>query len=76
MFSFDSIIDAVQNGKKQVVSTFVTDKKFQAELNKLIDAQAEFAKGQVQSTLSIAEALAKNAKETTEVFVSKFKVGA
>jgi len=76
MFLFDSTIDAIQNSKKQVVSTFVTDKKFQAELTKLIEAQTEFTKSQVQSTLSIAEALAKNAKETTETFVAKFKVGA
>ena len=73
---FNQVIDALQNSKKQVVSTFVTDKKFQAELTKLIEAQTEFTKSQVQSTLSIAEALAKNAKETTETFVAKFKVGA
>jgi hypothetical protein len=73
---FNQVIDTVQNGKKQFVNTFVTDKKFQAELIKLVDAQTEFTKSQVQSTLNIAEALAKNAKETTEVFVSKFKVGA
>lgn len=73
---FNQVIDAIQDGKKQVVNTFVTDKKFQAELIKLIDAQTAFAKGQVETTLSIAEALAKNAKETTETMVSKFKVAA
>lgn len=73
---FNQVIDAIQDGKKQVVNTFVTDKKFQAELTKLIEAQTEFTKSQVQSTLSIAEALAKNAKETTETMVAKFKVAA
>ena len=73
---FNQVIDAIQNGKKQIVNTFVTDKKFQAELIKLIEAQAEFAKGQVKSSLSIAEALAKNAQETTKTLVEKFKVGA
>ena len=73
---FNQVIDAIQDGKKQVVNTFVTDKKFQAELIKLIDAQTAFAKGQVQTTLSIAEALAKNAKESTDTMVSKFKVAA
>lgn len=73
MFNFDSIIDSVQNAKLQFVNTFVTDKKFQAELIKLVEAQSAFAKGQVQSTISIAEAIAKNAKETTEAYVSKFK---
>lgn len=73
---FNQVIDAIQDGKKQIVNTFVTDKKFQAELIKLIEAQAEFAKGQVQSSLSIAEALAKNAQETTKAMAAKFKVGA
>lgn len=57
---FNQVIDAVQNGKKQIVETFVQDAKFKAELIKLIDAQATFAKGQVDTTLAIAQALAKN----------------
>lgn len=73
---FNQVIDAVQNGKKQFVETFVQDAKFKKDLIKLVDAQTEFAKGQVQTTLSIAEAFAKNAKETTEALVAKFKVGA
>jgi hypothetical protein len=73
---FNQVIDTIQNGKKQFVSTFVTDAKFKTELEKLVDAQTAFAKGQVQTTLSIAEAIAKNAKETTDAFVAKFKVGA
>ena len=60
MFSFDSIIDAVQGAKKQFVETFIQDAKFKAELIKLIDAQATFAKGQVDTTLAIAQAFAKN----------------
>ena len=63
MFTFDSFIDSVQNAKKQVVNTFVTDKTFQADLIKLVDAQTEFAKGQVKTTLSIAEAFVKNASD-------------
>jgi hypothetical protein len=63
MFTFDFIIDSVQGAKKTFVNTFVTDKKFQAELVKLVDAQTAFAKGQVQTTLSIAEAFVKNASD-------------
>jgi hypothetical protein len=73
---FNQVIDAVQNSKKQFVETFVQDDKFKKDLIKLVDTQTEFAKGQVQTTLSIAEAIAKNAKETTEALISKFKVGA
>jgi len=61
MFTFDSTIDSVQNAKKTFVNTFITDDKFKAELTKLVDAQTEFAKGQVKTTLSIAEAFVKNA---------------
>jgi len=58
---FNTLIDTIQDSKKTIVNTFVTDKKFQAELIKLVDAQTEFAKGQVKTTLSIAEVLVKNA---------------
>ena len=61
MFTPETIIDSVQNAKKTFVTTFVTDDKFKAELIKLVDAQTEFAKGQVKTTLSIAEAFVKNA---------------
>ena len=63
MFTFDYIIDSVQNAKKTFVNTFVADEKFKAELVKLVDAQTEFAKGQVKTTLTIAEAFVKNASD-------------
>ncbi len=63
MFTLDFAIDSVQNAKKTFVNTFVTDDKFKAELIKLVDAQTEFAKGQVKTTLSIAEAFVKNASD-------------
>lgn len=63
MFTFDFIIDSVQNAKKQAVETFVTNESFKKELIKLVDAQTKFAKGQVQTTLSIAEAFIKNASD-------------
>jgi hypothetical protein len=61
MFNTDTIIDGVQNAKKQVVNQFVTSDSFKKELIKLIDAQTEFAKGQVKTSLQIAEAIVKNA---------------
>jgi hypothetical protein len=63
MFTPDFYIDGVQNAKKTFVNTFVTNDKFKAELIKLVDAQTEFAKGQIKTTLSIAEALVKNASD-------------
>jgi hypothetical protein len=56
----DKIIDQIQSSKKQIVNTFVQDEKFKAELIKLIDAQATFAKGSVQSSLDIMQAFMKN----------------
>ena len=61
MFTTDTIIDSVQNAKKQFVNTFITNESFKKELIKLVDAQTEFAKGQVKTTISIAEAFVKNA---------------
>ncbi len=63
MFTPEYFIDSVQNAKKQFVTAFVTNESFKKELVKLVDAQTEFAKGQVKTTLSIAEAFYKNATD-------------
>lgn len=65
MFTPDTFIDTVQTAKKQFVSAVVTNESFKNELVKLIDAQTEFAKGQVATTLAIAEAFVKNASNFT-----------
>jgi hypothetical protein len=62
--SFDTIIDTVQGAQTKFVETYVTDKKLQAEMLKLTEAQAKFAKGSYQTTLSIAQAVYKNATDT------------
>ena len=61
MFTPDFFIDSVQNAKKQFVNATVTNDSFKKELIKLVDAQTEFAKGQVKTTLAITEAFVKNA---------------
>ena len=58
---FNSFIDAIQDGKKTFVNTFVKDESFKTELIKLVDSQTKFAKGSVQSSLDIAQAFVKNA---------------
>ena len=60
----DTIIESIQDGKKQIVNTFVTDAKFKAELIKLIDAQTSFTKGSVKSSMDIAQAFIKNTSDT------------
>lgn len=70
MFTPDFYIDGVQGAKKQFVNTFVTNETFKTELNKLVDAQTEFAKGQLKTSLAILEAFYKNA---TDAFYSAAK---
>jgi hypothetical protein len=63
MFNFESIIDTVQGAQTKFVETYVTDKKVQAELVKLTEAQAKFAKGSYQTSLSLAQAVYKSATD-------------
>jgi hypothetical protein len=69
MFIHNQIIDTIQSGKKQFVNTFVKDEKFKAELNKLIDAQAQATKTSVEASLAIASAFTKNAQDAFKAFV-------
>ena len=64
--SFETIIDTVQGAQTKFVETYVTDKKVQAELVKLTEAQAKFAKGSYQTTLSLAQAVYKSATEAVQ----------
>ena len=68
----ETIIDTIQTGKKQIVNTFVTDVKFRGELIKLIDAQTEFAKGSVKSSLAIAEAMLSHVQNNMKAFVPTY----
>ena len=64
MFTFDSIVDTVQSAQTKFVETYVTDKKLQEEMIKLTEAQAKFAKGSYQTTLSLAQSVYKTATES------------
>lgn len=44
MFAYDTVIDSVQNGKKQIVKTFVQNETVAEALNKFVDAQTEYTK--------------------------------
>jgi hypothetical protein len=63
MFTFDSIVDTVAGAQTKFVETYVTDKNLKAEMVKLTEAQAKFAKGSYQTTLSIAQAVYKSATD-------------
>jgi hypothetical protein len=61
---FNQAIDAIQSGKKSIVSTFVTDKEIQSKLVTLIEAQTKFYQGWVDTTLTLAQTLVSSAKDT------------
>lgn len=44
MFTADQTIDAIQNGKKQFVKTFVQNETVATAMNEFIDAQADYTK--------------------------------
>jgi hypothetical protein len=44
MFTYDTVIDTVQTGKKQFVKTFVQNETAANAMNEFIDAQAEYTK--------------------------------
>jgi len=73
MFNFDTIIDTVSGAQKSFVETYVADKKVQADLVKLVDTQAKFAKTTYKNSLELSELVAKNSKEATAALVAKFK---
>ena len=49
MFTFDATIDAVQNGKKQFVNTFVTNQAIKDTLVEFVDAQTAYTKSAVKA---------------------------
>lgn len=44
MFTADAVIDAVQNGKKTMVNTFVQNEPIKEAMINFIEAQAEYTK--------------------------------
>jgi len=71
MFNFDSIIDTVAGAQTKFVETFVTDKKVQTELVKLVEAQSKFTKTAYKTTLEATETAVKQFNETVKSVTSK-----
>jgi hypothetical protein len=66
MFTPDTLIDSVQNAKKQVVSTFVQDATIKAGLIEIIEAQTEFTKTVAKNTLTFSQLAVKNFVPSTK----------
>jgi hypothetical protein len=79
MFTLDATIDAVQNGKKQFVKTFVQNEKVAEAMNSFIDAQATYTKQAFKVGVDTATALAsettKTVQEATKFDYTKFGEG-
>jgi hypothetical protein len=54
MFTADTMIDTVQNGKKQFVKTFVTNEHIAESMNHFIDTQADYTKKAVKAATDAA----------------------
>jgi hypothetical protein len=63
MFTVESIVDTVKGAQIKFAETYITDKKVQAEVTKLIDAQAAFTKTTYTNTLELAQSAVKNFNE-------------
>ena len=79
MFTSEAIIDAVQNGKKQFVKTFVTNEAVASAMISFVDAQAEYTKkaakvGEDTVTVLMSEAV-KAAQNAGKIDYSKFGEG-
>ena len=67
MFALDTFIDTIQNAKKQIVTTFVTDKEVQKPLIGFVDAQTDFVKQIVKTNELLAN-------QTKDAFTKALKV--
>jgi hypothetical protein len=79
MFTFDPAIDMIQTGKKQFVSTFVTNKNVADAMNSFVDAQTEYTKKALKVTTDTATVLAqealKSGQQATKFDYAKFGEG-
>jgi len=67
MFALDTFIDTIQNAKKQIVTTFVTDKELQKPLFAFVEAQTDFVKQIVKTNEVLAT-------QTKDAFTKALKV--
>lgn len=74
MFTLDQTIDTVQQFKKQVVNTVVTNKAIANHFTTMIDLETTYAKGVAQGVTDSTNLLAKEFSESLNQ-VSKFDFG-
>lgn len=83
MFTLDATIDAVQNGKKTFINTFVQHEAIAKALTSFVDAQADYTKKAAkvgmdtatvltQETIKAAQTAYKTAQENAKFEYNKF----
>lgn len=76
MFTFDYVIDSVQNGKKQFVNTFVQHEGIKKALNDFVDGQTAYTKSAVKAGTEVSNRISEESvkafTELTKFDVSKF----
>jgi hypothetical protein len=79
MFTLDTVVDAVQTGKKTWVKTFITNDHIADALNSFIDNQSEYTKKALKATTDAATVVTsesvKAMQETAKFDYSKFGEG-
>ena len=79
MFTSEAIIDAVQNGKKTWVNTFVTNDAIKEAMVNFVDTQADYTKKAAkvgQDTVTVlASEMVKSMQQATKFDYSKFGEG-
>ena len=73
MFKIDDMIDQVQNAKKSMVDTMITDEKIAGPMNKFIDTQTEYTKATVQNFTEIATSLTPTTETVYEFWNKAFR---
>ena len=79
MFTLDTMVDAIQTGKKTFVNTFVTNEKAKDAMVEFIDTQSEYTKKALKATTdavtTITSETVKAMQEAAKFDYSKFGEG-
>ena len=71
MFTADTMIDTIQNGKKQFVKTFVTNETIADSMNQFIDSQADYTKKAFKASTDAATCILQESVKLVQT-ASKF----
>ena len=69
--SVNTLIDTIQDAKKQIVKTFVQDKTLAETINEFLESQRTFTKQVAKTTFEVAT---ESAKQVAKFDMSKVKL--